>query len=29
MDFVEGGELFMHLRKQKRFTEDETRFMIA
>ena len=26
MDFISGGELFFHLRKAKRFTEEKTRF---
>ena len=26
MNFVSGGELFRHIVKRKRFTEDETRF---
>ena len=29
MDFINGGELFFHLRKAKRFTEEKTRFYSA
>jgi len=29
MDFIEGGELFRHLVKVKRFEEEKARFMIA
>jgi serum/glucocorticoid-regulated kinase 2 len=29
MEFVEGGELFRHLVKIRRFPENQTRFMIA
>jgi serine/threonine protein kinase len=29
MDFINGGELFFHLRKQKRFTEEKARFYSA
>ena len=29
MDFVEGGELFRHLVKNRRFSEEQSRFMIA
>lgn len=29
MKFIKGGELFRHLNKVKRFTEDQARFMIA
>jgi serine/threonine protein kinase len=29
MDFINGGELFFHLRKEKRFTEEKTRFYSA
>ncbi len=29
MKFIKGGELFRHLNKVKRFSEDQTRFMIA
>lgn len=29
MDFMKGGELFQHLRKLKRFTEEQTRFVAA
>lgn len=29
MEFVEGGELFRHLVKVRRFPEDQARFMIA
>lgn len=29
MDFIEGGELFRHLVKIRRFPEDQVRFMIA
>ena len=29
MKFVRGGEMFHHLKKEKRFTEDRTRFYAA
>lgn len=29
MDFLNGGELFYHLRKEKKFTEDRTRIYAA
>ena len=29
MDFIKGGELYRHLSRMKRFSEEETRFMIA
>ena len=29
MKFIKGGELFRHLNKMKRFTEEQARFMIA
>jgi serum/glucocorticoid-regulated kinase 2 len=29
MDFYDGGELFFHLRKVKRFTEDQARLFVA
>lgn len=29
MDFVRGGDLFMHLLTLGQFTEDQTRFIIA
>lgn len=29
MDFLNGGELFYHLRKEKRFTENKARFYTA
>jgi serine/threonine protein kinase len=29
MDFVNGGELFHHLRKEKRFNLSRTKFYIA
>lgn len=29
MDFANGGELFYHLRKSRRFTEERTRFYAA
>jgi len=29
MDFINGGELFFHLRKKQRFSEDRTRFYAA
>lgn len=29
MDFIEGGELFRHLVKVRRFPNDQARFMIA
>jgi serine/threonine protein kinase len=29
MDFVNGGELFFHLQKDKRFSEDRVRFYAA
>ena len=29
MDFLNGGELFFHLRKESRFSEDRTRFYAA
>ena len=29
MEFMKGGELFQHLRKLKRFTEEETKFITA
>jgi serum/glucocorticoid-regulated kinase 2 len=29
MDFFKGGELFFHLRKHKRFTEEQARFIVA
>lgn len=29
LDFMPGGELFFHLKKQKRFNEDRARFYIA
>lgn len=29
MDFIEGGELFRHLVKVRRFANDQARFMIA
>jgi len=29
MDFIEGGELFRHLVKVRRFPEEQARFMIA
>jgi len=29
MDFIEGGELFRHLVKVRRFEEEKARFMIA
>ena len=29
MDFIEGGELFRHLVKVRRFPENQARFMIA
>jgi serine/threonine protein kinase len=29
MDFYKGGELFFHLQKKKRFTEDEARIIVA
>lgn len=29
MEFIQGGELFQHLRKQKRFTEELARFYAA
>jgi len=29
MDFIEGGELFRHLVKVRRFQEEQARFMIA
>lgn len=29
MEFMKGGELFQHLRKVKRFTEEQTRFIAA
>eukprot|EP01147_Barroeca_monosierra_P007545 gene7545-7704_t len=29
MEYVNGGELFFHLRKEKRFNEDRTRFYIG
>ena len=29
MEFLKGGELFQHLKKIKRFTEEQTKFIIA
>uniref|UniRef100_A0A6B2L3Q9 non-specific serine/threonine protein kinase n=1 Tax=Arcella intermedia TaxID=1963864 RepID=A0A6B2L3Q9_9EUKA len=29
MDFINGGELFFHLRKEKKFSEDRTKFYAA
>jgi serine/threonine protein kinase len=29
MNFIKGGELFRHLNKMKRFSEDQARFFIA
>ena len=29
MDFIRGGEMFTHLRKNKRFTEKRTKFYAA
>lgn len=29
MDFVQGGELFFHLKKEKRFSESRTKFYAA
>lgn len=29
MDFFKGGELFFHLKKKKKFTEDESRIIVA
>lgn len=29
MEFIKGGELYRHLSKMKRFSDEETRFMIA
>jgi serine/threonine protein kinase len=29
LEYVNGGELFFHLSKDKRFSEDRTRFYIA
>jgi serine/threonine protein kinase len=29
MDFLNGGELFYHLKKEARFSEDRTRFYSA
>jgi len=29
MDYVNGGELFFHLQKEKRFTEDRVKFYTA
>lgn len=29
MDFLNGGELFYHLRREQRFTEDRIRFYAA
>lgn len=29
MDFINGGELFFHLRKARRFEEEKTRFYAA
>ena len=28
-DFLQGGELFYHLRKEKRFSESKTRFYVS
>ena len=29
MEFMKGGELFQHLRRKQRFTEEETKFIAA
>lgn len=29
MDFMEGGDLFTHIKKSKGFTEEQCKFMIA
>ncbi|ETO14306.1 serum/glucocorticoid regulated kinase 3-like protein, partial [Reticulomyxa filosa] len=29
LDFYKGGELFFHLKKMKRFSEDQARFLVA
>ena len=29
MDLMKGGDLFKHLKRKKRFTENETKFIIA
>ncbi len=29
MDFIKGGELFRHLNRMKRFSEEQARFLIA
>ncbi len=29
MDFIKGGELFRHLNRMKRFSEEEARFLIT